>query len=104
MTDESKLPPSTSGTGRRPKPTWRETLERHAPVMLPAAHDGLTARMIEQAGFVAYQIGGFAYAGAHFGYPDIDLIHYGETPPADRRRPELRVLRGRAWASGMAGD
>jgi len=78
MTDEPKRSPSTTSPSGRTKPTWRQVLERHAPVMLPAAHDGLTARMIEQAGFVAYQIGGFAYAGAHFGYPDIDLIHYGE--------------------------
>ncbi len=60
------------------KPTWRQTLERHAPVLLPAAHDGLTARLIEEAGFVAYQVGGFAYADPRLGFPDIDLIHFGE--------------------------
>lgn len=69
--------PTEPRTVRR-KPTWRETLEKHAPVLLPAAHDGLSARLIERAGFVAFQVGGFAYAGSRFGYPDIDLIHYGE--------------------------
>ncbi len=78
MTDQPKLSPSLSVPASASKPTWKQVLDRHAPVLLPAAHDGLSARLIEQAGFVAYQIGGFAYAGAHFGYPDIDLIHYGE--------------------------
>jgi len=35
-------------------------LDRPAPVLLLAAHDGLTARLIEQAGFVAFQVGGRA--------------------------------------------
>jgi 2-methylisocitrate lyase-like PEP mutase family enzyme len=38
----------------------------------------LTARLIARAGFKAYQIGGFALAGARYGYPDLDLTHYGE--------------------------
>ena len=57
---------------------WRDLVEREAPVLLPAAHDGLTAKLIERAGFKAYQVGGFALAGARHGFPDIDLVHYGE--------------------------
>ncbi len=75
MAEEQRLPAASAAEA---KPTWRQTLERHAPVLLPAAHDGLTARLIEEAGFVAYQVGGFAYAGSRFGFPDIDLIHFGE--------------------------
>jgi 2-methylisocitrate lyase-like PEP mutase family enzyme len=58
--------------------TWRDLVEREAPLLLPAAHDGLTAKLIERAGFKAYQVGGFALAGARHGFPDIDLVHYGE--------------------------
>ena len=58
--------------------TWRHLVEREAPLLLPAAHDGLTAKLIERAGFKAYQVGGFALAGARHGFPDIDLVHYGE--------------------------
>jgi len=58
--------------------SWKELLKRHAPLLLPAAHDGLTAKIIEQLGFHAYQVGGFALAGAHNAFPDIDLVHYGE--------------------------
>ncbi|CAF3551572.1 unnamed protein product [Rotaria sp. Silwood1] len=45
---------------------------------LNAAHDALTARIIERAGFQAYQIGGFALNGARHAYPDLVLTHFGE--------------------------
>lgn len=61
-----------------PRPTWRQLLDRGEPLPLPAAHDALTARLIERAGFVAYQVGGFALDGAHYGVPDVDLTHFGE--------------------------
>lgn len=60
------------------RPTWKEVLDRHSPLLLPVAHDALTARLIQLAGYPAYQIGGFALVGAHFAYPDIDMTHYGE--------------------------
>ncbi|CAF0804097.1 unnamed protein product [Rotaria sp. Silwood1] len=47
-------------------------------LILPAAHDALTARIIERAGFQAYQIGGFALNGARHAYPDLVLTHFGE--------------------------
>lgn len=58
--------------------SWWDVLKREKPLLLPVAHDALTARMIEQAGFAAYQIGGFAVIGARFGLPDIDLTHFAE--------------------------
>src|SRR5438477_6144511 len=58
--------------------SWKTVLRRQGPVLLPAAHDALTARLIERAGFKAYQIGGFALDGARYAYPDIDLTHFGE--------------------------
>lgn len=58
--------------------TWKEVLAKSAPLVLPAAHDALSARLIELAGFPAYQIGGFALVGSRFGNPDIDLTHFGE--------------------------
>jgi 2-methylisocitrate lyase-like PEP mutase family enzyme len=53
-------------------------LEESAPLVLPVAHDALTARLIELAGYPAYQIGGFALVGSRFAYPDIDLAQFGE--------------------------
>jgi 2-methylisocitrate lyase-like PEP mutase family enzyme len=58
--------------------TWRSVLEKHSPLQLPAAHDALTARLIERAGFHAYQIGGFALVGARHGLPDVDLTRFAE--------------------------
>ena len=50
-------------TQKRPRKSWREVLDQSAPLLLPVAHDALTARVIEQAGYPAYQIGGFALSG-----------------------------------------
>ena len=33
------------------KPTWRELLAREKPLVLPGAHDALSARLIEMASF-----------------------------------------------------
>src|SRR5689334_25226681 len=66
------------------RPSWRSLLDRHKLLQLPAAHDALTAKLIERAGFVAYQVGGFALDGARFAYPDIDLTRFGEKSGAVR--------------------
>ncbi len=63
---------------------WKRVLKKHAPLLLPAACDALTAKMIEQAGFPAYQIGGFALDGMRFGFPDMDVNRLGEKSEAVR--------------------
>src|SRR5438045_1587331 len=68
-----------------PRPTWRAALSEEQPLLLPAAHDALTARLIHRAGFRAYQVGGFALAGARYAFPDIDLIHFYEENEAIRQ-------------------
>lgn len=71
---------------RATKPTWRQVLDRHAPVLMPAAHDGLTARLIEQAGFVAFQV-------------DWRALENEFTPSPPRRRV-TRADDGRMLCSG----
>jgi hypothetical protein len=66
------------------RPTWKKLLARGAPLVLPAAHDALTTRLIERAGFPTYQVGGFAATGARHGFPDIDLTRFGEEYAAVR--------------------
>src|SRR5437764_14880783 len=61
---------------------WKRLLKQHKPLQLPAACDALTAKMIQQAGFPAYQIGGFALDGARFGFPDMDVTRLGEKSAA----------------------
>ena len=58
--------------------TWKAALKKERPLLMPVAHDGLTAKIIETAGFTAVQVAGFAVAGARHGLPDLDLTHYGE--------------------------
>lgn len=60
------------------KPTWKELVSRPDPLLLPVAHDALTARLVRQAGFDAYSIGGFALVGARYGVPDIGLVGLAE--------------------------
>ncbi|GAB5468232.1 MAG: isocitrate lyase/PEP mutase family protein [Rhodospirillales bacterium] len=60
------------------RPTWRELLAQEKPLVLPGAHDALSARLIEQAGFKAYVVGGFPLVGARYGIPDIGLVGLGE--------------------------
>ena len=63
---------------------WKRLLKKHAPLLLPAACDALTAKLIEYAGFPAYQIGGFALDGARSAFPDMDVNHLGEKSLAVR--------------------
>src|SRR4051812_41055204 len=67
------------------RPTWRTLLAEGEPLVLPAAHDALTSRLIARAGFKAYQVGGFALAGARYAYPDIDLVQFYEENEAIRQ-------------------
>jgi len=60
------------------RPSWKSVLKQHGPLLLPAAHDALSARIIERAAFKAYQIGGFALAGAAHAVPDVGLDDFGE--------------------------
>jgi 2-methylisocitrate lyase-like PEP mutase family enzyme len=48
------------------------------PLVLPGAHDALSARMIEAAGFSAYGVGGSALAAVQLALPDAGLQSFGE--------------------------
>ncbi|HEV7552680.1 MAG TPA: isocitrate lyase/phosphoenolpyruvate mutase family protein, partial [Candidatus Angelobacter sp.] len=63
---------------------WKRLLKKHKPMQLVAACDALTAKLIEQAGFPAYQVGGFALDGMRFGFPDMDVSRLGEKSGAVR--------------------
>jgi 2-methylisocitrate lyase-like PEP mutase family enzyme len=53
---------------------FRQLVSSERPLVLPGAHDALTAMMIKQAGFKAYFVGGFPVAGVRYGLPDIGLL------------------------------
>jgi 2-methylisocitrate lyase-like PEP mutase family enzyme len=54
--------------------TFRELVQTERPLVLPGAHDALSAMLIQQAGFKAYFVGGFPVAGVRYGIPDIGLL------------------------------
>ena len=53
-------------------------------LVVPGAHDALSARLIQQIGFETYFIGGFPAVGARYGVPDIGLKGLGEISAAVR--------------------
>jgi 2-methylisocitrate lyase-like PEP mutase family enzyme len=65
-----------------PAKTFRQAIEdanrEGLPLVLPGAHDGLSARLIRQAGFTAFFIGGFPVVAARYGVPDLGLKSLGE--------------------------
>lgn len=56
----------------------RALIAGERPLLLPGAHDALTARLIEHAGFEAYSIGGSSLAASQLALPDIGLQSFGE--------------------------
>ena len=74
------------------RPAWKSLLSRRTPLLLPAAHDALTAKIIARGGFRAYQVGGFALNGARHGIPDLDLTHFGEERAGVRDILEVSTL------------
>jgi len=60
------------------KSLWRDLMNMDRPFVLPGAYDALSAKLIEQAGFDGFVIGGFPLVGARYGLPDIGLVGLGE--------------------------
>jgi 2-methylisocitrate lyase-like PEP mutase family enzyme len=56
----------------------RELHRTHRPLISPLAHDALSARLIEQAGFKSFNIGGSALLAARHALPDLGLAGFGE--------------------------
>jgi 2-methylisocitrate lyase-like PEP mutase family enzyme len=52
----------------------RQALIAQSPLVTPLAHDALSARLIEQAGFEAFAVGGSALLSTRHALPDIGLI------------------------------
>jgi 2-methylisocitrate lyase-like PEP mutase family enzyme len=67
-----------------PRKSFRSLLQAEGPLILPGAHDALAARLIQQAGFEGFFIGGFGVVGARYGVPDIGLKGFGEISSAVR--------------------
>lgn len=69
--------------------TFRQLVASERPLVMPGAHDALSALLIKQAGFKAVFMGGFPIAGVRYGVPDIGLL--GAREFADAYRDMLAV-------------
>ena len=56
----------------------RELHREHQPLVSPLAHDALSARLIEHAGFKTFNIGGSALLAARYALPDLGLAGFAE--------------------------
>ncbi len=63
---------------RTPGATLRDLHRAARPLVSPLAHDALSARLIEQAGFKSFNIGGNAMLAARYGLPDLGIAALGE--------------------------
>lgn len=68
---------------------FRELVASERPLVLPGAHDALSALLIKEAGFKAFFIGGFPVVGVRYGLPDVGLA--GLRDFADAYRDILAV-------------
>ena len=66
------------------KPGLREAHAAARPLVSPLAHDALSARLIEAAGFKAFNIGGSSLLAARHALPDLGLAGLGEMAAAIR--------------------
>lgn len=56
----------------------RQLLNKREALMVPGAHDVLSAKLIEKTGFQAVQASGFGLAATVLGLPDMAFISFGE--------------------------
>src|SRR3989338_6676664 len=54
--------------------TFKKLIHDPEILQLPCCHDGLSAKVFEQAGFKAISAAGYGLAGSLLGLPDIGLI------------------------------
>ena len=53
-------------------------LQRDEILVVPAAHDMVSAKLIQSVGFDAVYLGGFGQAASHLGFPDGGLMSFSE--------------------------
>ncbi|MBM3556949.1 MAG: isocitrate lyase/PEP mutase family protein [Alphaproteobacteria bacterium] len=56
----------------------RSVLDRERPVVMPACYDGISAKLIAEAGITVAFMSGFCVAGSRLGMPDTGLISFAE--------------------------
>ncbi|WP_439487114.1 isocitrate lyase/PEP mutase family protein [Blastomonas fulva] len=81
------------------RPSFRALLKKPGPLICPVAHDALSARMIERAGFEATGVAGSAMLAAQHALPDVGLAGMAEMLEGARN-----MLRGTNLPWGADAD
>ncbi|WP_104523550.1 isocitrate lyase/PEP mutase family protein [Blastococcus atacamensis] len=76
-------------------------LDQPGPVVVPGAHDALSARLVEQAGYPAVYVGSYGTSAAAFGLPDVGSLTLGEL--ADHAGRVARAVAVPVLADAEAG-
>ena len=71
---------------------FRQLMAAPEILVMPCCHDGLSARVLEQAGFAAIAAAGFGLSGSLLGAPDIGLLDGSELLQQYRRLCEAVTL------------
>lgn len=74
MSDDTK-----AGKAKRCRLELRRLLATDKMLVVPGAHDPLSARLVEQAGFAATFVGSYAIAASRYGMGDVGLVGREET-------------------------
>lgn len=74
------------------RPSLRERLQEDRILVALGAHDGLTARIAEQAGIEALYHGGYAVAAHHLGVPDIGIAGMSDMTGSIARMAAVTAL------------
>lgn len=59
-------------------PSIRSRLQKKEVLVVPAAYDMVSAKLVEKAGFEAVYLSGFGQSASHLGYPDVGLMTLSE--------------------------
>lgn len=81
--------------------TLRKLLNSHELIIMPCCYDGLSAKLIQDAGFNLTFMSGFAVSAARLGLPDTGLISYGEM--ADQLKNICSAIKIPVIADGDTG-
>ncbi len=79
----------------------RDLLAKGELIMMPCCYDGISARLIEQAGFDLTFLSGFSASVSRIGAPDVGLMSYGEV--LDQARNVLEAIDIPMMADGDTG-
>jgi 2-methylisocitrate lyase-like PEP mutase family enzyme len=68
----------TAGGAAEGRRTLRRLVERRAGLVVPGAYDGVSARLVERAGFEAVYMTGYGTSAARLGLPDLGFAALAE--------------------------